>query len=70
MRQIRIVVLIVTALAVFSGGCGYYFPHVYEGPARTIYIPNWQNRTSQLGLDAKIYQSLSRWFQKKYVMLH
>ena len=64
MRQIRIVVLIVTALAVFSGGCGYYFPHVYEGPARTIYIPNWQNRTSQLGLDAKIYQSLSRWFQK------
>ena len=27
-------------------------------------MPNWQNRTSQLGLDAKIYQSLSRWFQK------
>jgi len=27
-------------------------------------MPNWKNRTSQLGLDAKIYQTLARWFQK------
>lgn len=45
-------------------GCGYYFPHVYEGASRVIYMPTWQNRTNKLGLDMKIYQSLSRWFQK------
>lgn len=48
----------------FLGGCGYYFPHIYSGPARTIYMPNWENRTSKLGLNNDVYQSLSRWFQK------
>lgn len=48
----------------FLSACGYYNPHVYEGPSHIIYMPNWQNRTSNLGLDNKIYQSLSRWFQK------
>jgi outer membrane lipopolysaccharide assembly protein LptE/RlpB len=57
--------LLLTLLAVLAaGGCGYYFPHVYEGTARTIYMPNWSNRTSQLGLDTELYQTLSRWFQK------
>jgi hypothetical protein len=63
-RRSTIIILILAAIAVLSGGCGYYFPHVYKGPDRVIYMPNWKNRTSQLGLDAKIYQSLSRWFQK------
>jgi Lipopolysaccharide-assembly len=63
-RLSTIIFLLLTGIAVISGGCGYYFPHVYEGPETTIYMPNWQNRTSQLGLDSKIYQSLSRWFQK------
>ena len=45
-------------------GCGYYFPHVYEGPEQVVYMPNWENRTNKLGLDSRIYQSLSRWFQK------
>lgn len=49
-------------------GCGYYFPHVYEGPERVIYMPNWENRTNKLGLDNRIYQSLSRWFQKSDVV--
>jgi hypothetical protein len=53
----------------FLAGCGYYFPHVYDGPATTIYMPNWKNRTSELGLDAKIYQSLSRWFQKSQSLI-
>lgn len=48
----------------FLQGCGYYFPHVYEGAHRVIYVPTWQNRTNKLGLDMRIYQSLSRWFQK------
>ncbi len=64
MRRSTIIFLILSAIAIISGGCGYYFPHVYEGPAKTIYMPNWKNRTSELGLDSKIYQSLSRWFQK------
>jgi len=63
-RLSKTVFLIFMAAALLTSGCGYYFPHVYDGPARTIYMPNWKNRTSQLGLDSKIYQSLSRWFQK------
>ncbi len=52
-------------LTLFLSGCGgYYFPHVYTGPAKSIYMPDWKNRTNELGLDSKIYQSLSRWFQK------
>lgn len=64
MRLTRTVLVLCFSLSVFTGGCGYYFPHVYDGPTKTIYMPDWKNRTSQLGLDAKIYQSLSRWFQK------
>ncbi len=64
MRLNRTVLALCLSLAVLTGGCGYYFPHVYDGPTQTIYMPNWKNRTSQLGLDARIYQSLSRWFQK------
>jgi hypothetical protein len=41
------VVLLFTLLL---GGCGYYFPHIYNG--------------NKLGLDNRIYQSLARWFQK------
>lgn len=50
--------------ALLLSGCGYSFPHVYDGPHQAIYMPTWQNRTNKLGLDMKIYQSLSRWFQK------
>lgn len=44
--------------------CGYHNPYVYTGPDRQLYITNWQNRTNDLLLDAKIYQSLVRWYQK------
>lgn len=49
---------------ILLSGCGYYFPHVYDGPTRIVYMPNWQNRTNKLGLDNKIFQSLAHWFQK------
>jgi len=55
--------LVLLCLLVLNG-CGYYFPHVYEGAHRVIYMPTWHNRTNKLELDMKIYQSLSRWFQK------
>lgn len=46
-------------------GCGaYYFPHIYDGPSKSIYAATWKNRTNKLGLDSDIYQTLSRWFQK------
>ena len=48
----------------FLASCGYHNPYVYSGPDRKVYITTWQNRTSQLLLDAKIYQSLVRWYQK------
>ncbi len=55
---------IVLLFSLVLGGCGYYFPNVYQGPPRIVYMPTWQNRTNKLGLDNKIYQSLARWFQK------
>ena len=44
--------------------CGYRNPYVYTGPDRGLYITTWHNRTNELLLDAKIYQSLVRWYQK------
>ncbi|PIE56979.1 MAG: hypothetical protein CSA34_01375 [Desulfobulbus propionicus] len=52
-------------LALILSGCGgYYFPHVYDGPQKSVYMPNWKNRSNKLGLDSQIYQSLAHWFQK------
>ncbi|PID75732.1 MAG: hypothetical protein CSB23_01870 [Deltaproteobacteria bacterium] len=48
----------------FLVSCGYRNPNVYNGPAKAIYLTEWKNRTSQLGLDSEIYQSLTNWFQK------
>jgi hypothetical protein len=56
--------LAVFFLIFLLGGCGYYFPSVYDGPEKTVYMPNWKNRTDKLGIDAVMYQSLSVWFQK------
>ena len=64
MRTPKSVLPVLLILTFILGGCGYYFPHVYDGPTKNVYMPNWKNRTSNLELDAKIYQSLSRWFQK------
>lgn len=58
----RLLPIIVAVLVVT--GCGYRNPNVYSGPHKTIYITEWKNRTSNLGLDSKIYRSLTKWFQK------
>ncbi len=57
-----VIALLMTALLVAA--CGYHNPNVYNGPAKTIYLTEWKNRTSELGLNAEIYRSLTRWFQK------
>lgn len=44
--------------------CGYHNPYVYDGPDKTIYLASWKNRTSELQLDSRIYQSLIKWYQK------
>lgn len=49
---------------ILLSSCGYHNPYVYSGPAKTIYVTTWKNRTNVLQLDAKIYQSLIKWFQK------
>lgn len=58
----RIVVFFFVACVLAS--CGYRNPNVYSGPHKVIYITEWKNRTSELGLDSKIYRSLTRWFQR------
>ena len=51
-------------LMVLLVSCGYRNPYVYSGPEKVIYITDWNNRTSELGLDSQIYQTLVRWYQK------
>jgi len=51
------------------GGCGYYFPSVYDGPSKTVYMPEWKNRTSKLGIDITLYKNLSRWFQRSEAII-
>jgi len=52
------------AVAVLLAGCGYRNPYVYSGSDKSIYVTTWKNRTSNLQLDAAIYQELLKWFQK------
>jgi hypothetical protein len=49
---------------ILVASCGYRNPNVYNGPSKVIYATEWKNRTSELGLDSKIYRSLTSWFQK------
>ena len=58
----RLFPLIVIACIVAA--CGYRNPNIYNGPHKSIYITEWKNRTSELGLDSKLYRSLTKWFQK------
>jgi hypothetical protein len=50
-------------VALIATACGYHNPNIYTGPSKTIYLTEWKNRTSELGLDSQIYRSLTRWFQ-------
>ncbi len=62
MRKFIIPLVLITGLILAS--CGYRSPYVYSGPDKNIYITSWHNRTNELLLDAKIYQSLVKWYQK------
>lgn len=65
MKKIHPGQAVIALMLFFLCSCSaYYFPHVYDGPQKTIYTPTWSNRTNKLGLDSKIYQALSRWFLK------
>ena len=65
MNRIFATLLLVFSLSLLFSGCsGYYFPGVYDGPAVSIYMPTWQNRTDRLGIDNTMYNSLSSWFLK------
>jgi len=61
----RLIPAILTAFVLlFLASCGYHNPYVYSGPEKSIYIAEWKNRTSELGIDSQIYRSLARWYQK------
>lgn len=62
LKKIHLLLLLLFTFILSS--CGYHNPYVYSGPQRNIYISNWHNRTNELLLNAKIYQSLTSWFQK------
>ncbi|WP_167505801.1 LptE family protein [Desulfosediminicola flagellatus] len=55
---------LLAVLGFFLVSCGYHNPYVYTGPEKVIYIKDWKNRTSELGLDSDIYHSLVKWYQK------
>lgn len=55
--------LLITVFSLFFS-CGYYNPYVSQGPAKTIYIATWKNRTNELQLGTEIYQSLLSWYQR------
>jgi outer membrane lipopolysaccharide assembly protein LptE/RlpB len=59
-RSLFLCILLVFGLA----SCGYHNPYVYNGPDVSVYITTWKNRTSELRLDSKLYQSLIKWYQK------
>jgi len=62
MKKFIIPLVLITGLILAS--CGYRSPYVYSGPDKNLYIASWHNRTNDLLLDAKIYQSLVKWYQK------
>jgi Lipopolysaccharide-assembly len=62
MRKFIIPLVLITGLILAS--CGYRSPYAYSGPDKNLYITSWHNRTNELLLDAKIYQSLIKWYQK------
>lgn len=63
MKKAWRILTLVAVMAVIAA-CGYHNPNVYTGPSKTIYLTEWKNRTSELGLNSQIYRSLTRWFQK------
>ena len=56
--------LVLLSFFFLLGGCGYYFPNVYDGPEVSVYMPTWKNRTDKLGIDNTMYHSLAEWFRK------
>ncbi len=64
MKIKKLLIPFILVAGMILASCGYHNPYVYSGPERNLYITNWHNRTNDLLLDAKIYQSLTRWYQK------
>jgi hypothetical protein len=61
-KTLRYLLPLLVVTLIFTA-CGYHNPNVYSGPDKAIYMAEWKNRTSEMGLDSKIYRTLTRWFQ-------
>ncbi|HHD63495.1 MAG TPA: hypothetical protein ENK96_03820 [Desulfobulbaceae bacterium] len=69
MKKYIACLILLTSAFLMLGGCGYYFPSVYDGPTKTIYMPEWKNKTNKLGIDISLYKSLSKWFQQSEAVI-
>ncbi len=65
MQKNKLILFILITLFLIPAGCGYYFPTIYSGPPKTVYMPQWKNKTSKLGLDSKLYRKLNSFFQRQ-----
>ncbi len=66
MQKNIIKLVLIIPLLLIHIGCGYHFPAVaiYEGPEKTLYMPQWQNRTSRLDINVNLYKTLTGKFQR------
>lgn len=64
LKKISRYIPLLAVSVLFLVSCGYHNPYVYTGPEKIIYIKDWKNRTSELGLNSDIYSSLVKWYQK------
>ncbi|OGR02000.1 MAG: hypothetical protein A2511_06415 [Deltaproteobacteria bacterium RIFOXYD12_FULL_50_9] len=66
--------LLLTAVLLSATGCGYRNPYTAPDgsdlPTSGIYIKMWENRTSELGFESMIRQSLTDWLiQSKHLKM-
>lgn len=63
LKTYRLYISLGALLVLVLASCGYHNPNIYSGPKKVIYLQNWKNRTSELGLDSSMYRSLVGWYQ-------
>ena len=56
--------------ALLLTGCGYHHPGAVRSdlPPMQLAISNWQNQTSELGIEAEFLQELTRWCSKASII--
>jgi hypothetical protein len=54
----------------FLSGCGYHNPNLVEksstSPPINIFVPVWENRTNELGLESLLHNALQNWLMQAH----